>query len=123
MSKKSLCRKAALLVLGAAFLAPWPAMAAGRSRAEPRHERTAPAAPRDVLAVLWGALTSTWAESGCSIDPSGLTGACHQGLAAPTGQGGCSLDPSGVDCGRVTPLTGVAENESCSHDSNGRCSM
>jgi hypothetical protein len=122
MSRKSLGRKAALLVLGAALVAPWSAAAAGRSRAEPRHERTIAAAPRGVIALLWGALTSIWEENGCSLDPSGLTGACQHGLTTPTGQEGCSLDPSGVSCGRATFLTGVVEAGGCSPGSNGRCS-
>ncbi|HEV7784078.1 MAG TPA: hypothetical protein VGQ28_02010 [Thermoanaerobaculia bacterium] len=109
MSRKSLGRKAALLVLGAALVAPWSAMAAGRSRAEPRRERTAPAAPQGVIALLWGTLTRVWEEEGCSLDPSGLTGACHQGhpLVGPANNG-CSIDPNGASCSRATNPTGAA---------------
>ena len=115
MPTQSLRQTAALLVLGAALLTPSLATAAGRSRAEPREQ----AAPRGVLALLWGALASVWGEAGCSIDPSGLTGACHQGLAAPTGQEGCSLDPSGAACSRATALTGLAGDNGCSIDPDG----
>ena len=105
MSRESLRRKAALLVLGAVLVAPWPSFAAGRNRAEPRHERAAVASSTEVLAFLWGTLTSIWEENGCSIDPSGLTGACQQGhsLAGP-GVNACSLNPDGASCGPMISL-------------------
>lgn len=82
---RSLFRR--LAVLAVTFTLTLPLSAAVFPDLAPRRAETT-----GLLGQVWGLLTSAWAEVGCSIDPSGQTG------ATPQVDEGCSIDPDGRHC-------------------------
>jgi len=80
-----------LLVL---FLLPVALQAKPRSDAEPQAIVSSALGVGDILARVWGFLTSVQGDNGCWIDPNGLCGPGPS--AATTADNGCRIEPNGL---------------------------
>ncbi|HEX3527393.1 MAG TPA: hypothetical protein VH988_10020 [Thermoanaerobaculia bacterium] len=106
MSRPSVRRIAAVLLLAAVFLPLQSASAAPRAASPGFWPR---------LATL---LASLWPDHGCILDPSGL---CASGAnSAPAADHGCGIDPDGL-CTGAAPALAISPDEGCIIDPNGRC--
>ncbi len=104
------------LLLALALLPAWPA-AASSGGIEPAWSRALQ--PLDLALRLWEALAGLWAESGCTVDPSGT---CFAGPSdSATGEAGCSLDPSGTCADGAGGTEATTTDHGCSEDPNGAC--
>lgn len=104
MSRPSVRRIAAVLLLAAVLLP----------------LQTASAAPRAASPGFWprlvSLLASLWPDHGCIIDPNGH---CASGTnSAPASDHGCGIDPSGLCTGAAPAL---ASDHGCIIDPSGGC--
>jgi hypothetical protein len=108
MFRSSRSRFAILLLFVMALLAPWSTPAEAADVEESYWSLALPT--WDWGADFWSAVGRLWldaavyrngsrsleaAESGCSVDPSGLCGGGAGGAATATSDAGCSADPNG----------------------------
>ena len=80
--------KVSVLCLTLALGASWNLAAVPRKTSTPVRA-AAIGTPWNLLAHLWGSLTSLWGQEGATADPDGKSG------TQPTTDAGCTADPNG----------------------------
>jgi hypothetical protein len=102
------------LILGLALT-----LAASSAWAQPAHGSEEPGSAWKVVTSLWHAITTSWPDVGCWIDPGGACGAAQ--APAPDTEIGCWIDPHGA-CGNAQAPAPPPDTEiGCWIDPHGAC--